>query len=63
VTSFAPDCARRLATAASTLTAISLAVGVLVLAVGARLPEAWWPRTGHAFATDTAGRTQPRAIR
>ncbi|BBC28737.1 hypothetical protein SGFS_000280 [Streptomyces graminofaciens] len=55
MTSFAPRRSRRLAAAASALTAIAVAVGVLVLVLGASLPETWWPRTGHAFAADTAG--------
>ncbi|MFE4413246.1 hypothetical protein [Streptomyces sp. NPDC056821] len=54
MTSFAPSRSRRLAAAASALTAIAVAVGVLVLALGASLPEAWWPRTGQAFAADAA---------
>ncbi|WNZ06212.1 hypothetical protein [Streptomyces sp. 11x1] len=54
MTSFAPSRSRRLAAAASALTAIAVAVGVLVLVFGASLPETWWPRTGHAFAADTA---------
>ncbi|WP_217237447.1 hypothetical protein [Streptomyces sp. AC555_RSS877] len=50
MTPFAPSRARRLAAAASALTVIAVAVGVLVWALGASLPEMWWPRTGHAFA-------------
>lgn len=54
MTSYAPSRSRRLAATASALTAIAVAVGLLVLALGASLPEPWWPRTGQAFATDTA---------
>ncbi|WP_225080813.1 hypothetical protein [Streptomyces sp. CoT10] len=54
MTSFAPSRSRRIAAAASALMAIAVAVGVLVLALGASLPETWWPRTGQAFAADTA---------
>jgi hypothetical protein len=54
MTSFAPSPSRRLAAAASVLTVITVAVGVLVLALGASLPETWWPRTGQAFAADAA---------
>ncbi|BAC67885.1 MULTISPECIES: hypothetical protein [Streptomyces] len=54
MTSFAPSRSRRLAAAASALTVIAVAVGVLVLALGVSLPEAWWPRTGQAFAADAA---------
>ncbi|MFF4145142.1 hypothetical protein ACFY0A_27950 [Streptomyces sp. NPDC001698] len=52
MTSFAPSRSRRLAAAASALTVIAAAIGVLVLALGANLPESWWPRTGQAFAPD-----------
>ncbi|WP_455357109.1 hypothetical protein [Streptomyces sp. SYSU K217416] len=54
MTSFAPSRSRRLAAAASALTAIAIGVGVLVLALEVSLPEAWWPRTGQAFAADAA---------
>lgn len=54
MTSFAPSRSRRLAAAASAVTAIAVAVGVLVLALGVSLPEAWWPRTDQAFATNAA---------
>lgn len=54
MTSFAPSRSRRLAAAVCALTAIAVAVGVLVLALGASLPQAWWPRTGQAFAPDAA---------
>ncbi|MEU9737213.1 hypothetical protein [Streptomyces sp. NPDC048002] len=43
---------RRLAAAASLLTMIAAAVGVLILGATARVPEAWWPHTGHAFTAD-----------
>lgn len=46
------DRPRRVAAAASLLTVIAVCVGVLVLALGVGVPEAWWPQTGQAFATD-----------
>ncbi|MEU0031765.1 hypothetical protein [Streptomyces sp. NPDC006335] len=52
MTSSTGDCSRRLAAAASVLTVMAVVVGVLVLAVGVSVPEAWWPRTGQAFAAD-----------
>ncbi|MFF3207712.1 hypothetical protein [Streptomyces sp. NPDC002962] len=54
MTSYPPGRSRRLAAAATALTVITVAVGVLVLALGASLPETWWPRTGQAFASDAA---------
>ncbi|MEU9370715.1 hypothetical protein AB0D71_39910 [Streptomyces avermitilis] len=53
MTSFTPSRSRRLTAVASALTMIAVAVGVFVLALGASLPEAWWPRTGQAFAAQT----------
>jgi hypothetical protein len=53
MTSSAWDRARRLAAAASVLAVIAIVVGVLVLAVGGGIPQAWWPHTGKAFAADT----------
>ncbi|MFM9499739.1 hypothetical protein ACKI1Q_39895 [Streptomyces galilaeus] len=53
MTSFASSRSRRLAAAASILTALAIAVGVFVLALGASLPEAWWPRTGQAFSAES----------
>jgi hypothetical protein len=53
MTSFAPSRSRGLTATASILTAIAIAVGVLVLTRGWSLPEAWWPRTGRAFAPHT----------
>lgn len=52
MTSSSWDRSRRVASAASVLTVIAVAVGVLVLALGMSVPEAWWPHTGQAFATD-----------
>ncbi|MCX4564314.1 hypothetical protein OHA02_50375 [Streptomyces phaeochromogenes] len=52
MTSSSWDRSRRLTAAASVLTVIGLAIGVLVLAVGVGVPEAWWPHTGQAFAND-----------
>ena len=43
---------RRLAAALSVLTLIAVVVGVLVLAVGVGVPQAWWPHTGQAFAAN-----------
>ncbi|MGY1583908.1 hypothetical protein [Streptomyces sp. MN13] len=40
----------------SILTTVAIAVGVLVLAFGWSLPEAWWPRTGRAFTPHTVER-------
>lgn len=54
MTSYPPSRSRLGAAAATALTVITVAVGVLVLALGASLPETWWPRTGQAFATDAA---------
>ncbi|MFF1917073.1 hypothetical protein ACFVYE_37100 [Streptomyces sp. NPDC058239] len=53
---FSPSRSRRLACTASILTVVTVAVGLLVLALGTGLPEAWWPRTGQAFAMDFTGR-------
>ncbi|MFI8169791.1 hypothetical protein ACIGAN_26020 [Streptomyces sp. NPDC085931] len=52
MSSFSPSRSRRIAAAASILTAVSVLAGVLVLALSARPPQAWWPRTGHAFAPE-----------
>ncbi|MEW2078111.1 MULTISPECIES: hypothetical protein [unclassified Streptomyces] len=52
MSSFSPSRSRRIATAASVLTVIVMAVGVLVLVLSVSLPEAWWPRTGQAFAAE-----------
>ncbi|TQK49756.1 hypothetical protein FBY35_0018 [Streptomyces sp. SLBN-118] len=43
----------RLQAAASILAVIAVAACVLILSVGMSLPEAWWPRTGHAFAASS----------
>ncbi|MGW7243874.1 hypothetical protein [Streptomyces sp. NPDC054804] len=45
------DRSRRIATAASIVTLITVAVGVAAL--GVILPDAWWPHTGQAFAAST----------
>lgn len=47
------DRAGRLRAAASILAVTAGAIGVLVLSVGMSLPEAWWPRTGQAFAASS----------
>ncbi|MGP4049355.1 hypothetical protein [Streptomyces sp. 2A115] len=52
MTSSSWDRSRRLAAAVSVLTVIAIVVGVLVLAVGVDVPQAWWPHTGQAFAAD-----------
>ncbi|MFJ4428415.1 hypothetical protein [Streptomyces bobili] len=54
MTSFPPSRSQRLAAAASALTMVAVTVGVLLLVLGASLPEAWWPRTGQAFARESA---------
>ncbi|MCX4596810.1 hypothetical protein OG819_46405 [Streptomyces sp. NBC_01549] len=46
------DRSRHITAAASILTVIAVAAGVLVLALGTSTPEPWWPHTGQAFATD-----------
>ncbi|MGI5380697.1 hypothetical protein ACQEV2_42225 [Streptomyces sp. CA-251387] len=50
--SFPTSRSRRIATVASVLMAITLSASVLVLVLGASVPESWWPRTGQAFAAD-----------
>ncbi|WP_330358873.1 hypothetical protein [Streptomyces chartreusis] len=52
MTSSAGHRSRRLATAASAFALIAVVASVLVLAVGAGVPEPWWPHTGKAFAAD-----------
>ncbi|WP_431994920.1 hypothetical protein [Streptomyces griseoflavus] len=49
---FSPSRARRIATVTSVLTVIAVAAGVVVLVLSVSLPEAWWPRTGQAFAAE-----------
>ncbi|MEU6375484.1 hypothetical protein [Streptomyces sp. NPDC046909] len=63
--SFAPALVRRLAAVTSVLSVIAVAAAVLALAVGASLPEAWWPRTGAAFAAEasTASPSSPSSVR
>ncbi|WP_329296094.1 hypothetical protein [Streptomyces sp. NBC_01455] len=46
------DRSRRIAAAASVLTVIAVVAGAVILALGVGLPDAWWPRTGQAFAAD-----------
>ncbi|MEW1648403.1 hypothetical protein [Streptomyces sp. NPDC091219] len=43
------DRSRHIRTAATVLTVITVAVGVLVLALGVGVPAGWWPHTGQAF--------------
>ncbi|MBA4866211.1 hypothetical protein H1V43_33810 [Streptomyces sp. PSKA54] len=52
MTSSSWDRSRRVAAASSVLMVIAVAAGLVVLALGVSMPEAWWPRTGQAFATD-----------
>jgi hypothetical protein len=52
MTSSSWDRTRRHGAAVTVLTLIAVVVGVLVLAVGAGVPQAWWPHTGQAFAAD-----------
>ncbi|MFC9931666.1 hypothetical protein [Streptomyces sp. NPDC127190] len=47
------DRSRRIAAASSILTVITVAAGVLVLALQVGVPEGWWPHTGQAFAADS----------
>lgn len=44
------DRSRHVRAAAAVLTVIAVTVGVFVLALGAGVPEGWWPHTGQAFA-------------
>ncbi|MFE2579385.1 hypothetical protein [Streptomyces sp. NPDC059378] len=46
------DRSGRIAAAVSILTVIAVGGGAVILALGVCLPEAWWPHTGQAFATD-----------
>lgn len=55
-----PTRARRVSAVASVLTVIAVGAVVLALVVGANLPEAWWPRTGAAFAAETSSSSVPR---
>ncbi|MGW4101901.1 hypothetical protein [Streptomyces sp. NPDC004976] len=60
MSSFSPSRAQRIATATSVLTVTVMAAGVLVLVLSVSLPEAWWPRTGQAFAAeDRSARHDP----
>ncbi|MGX4695523.1 hypothetical protein [Streptomyces sp. JNUCC 63] len=52
MTSTSWDRSRRIAAAASVLIVAAVAAGMLVLALSVSVPEAWWPRTGQAFASD-----------
>ncbi|MGW5434487.1 hypothetical protein ACWET9_46480 [Streptomyces sp. NPDC004059] len=52
MTSFSPARSRRTAVAATILTVIAVAVGVLLPALSMSVPEPRWPHTGRAFATD-----------
>ncbi|WEP00751.1 hypothetical protein A6P39_041995 (plasmid) [Streptomyces sp. FXJ1.172] len=62
MTSSSWDRSRRIAAASSVLAVITVAAGVLVLALSVGVPEAWWPHTGQAFAADShAGHRDPCA--
>ncbi|MER6030673.1 hypothetical protein [Streptomyces sp. NPDC001851] len=50
---FSWDRSRRIAAASSVLAVITVAAGVLVLALSVGVPDAWWPHTGQAFAADS----------
>ncbi|WP_435216396.1 hypothetical protein [Streptomyces sp. bgisy034] len=52
MTSSAWDRSRRLAAAASAFALIAGVASVLVGAVEAEVPQAWWPHTGRAFAAN-----------
>ncbi|MFI6358008.1 hypothetical protein ACIBJF_36520 [Streptomyces sp. NPDC050743] len=52
MTTPSPVRSRRIAAAATILTVIAVAVGALLLALSMSVPDAWWPHTGRAFATD-----------
>ncbi|MER5184775.1 hypothetical protein ABT009_41905 [Streptomyces sp. NPDC002896] len=52
MTSSSWDRSRRFVAAGSVLMVIAVAAGALVLVLGVSMPEAWWPRTGQAFAAD-----------
>ncbi|MFI8193992.1 hypothetical protein ACIF8T_35450 [Streptomyces sp. NPDC085946] len=52
MSSFSPSRSRRIAAAAGVLTVIAVTAGVLLVALSVSLPEAWWPRTGQAFAAE-----------
>ncbi|MFD8737487.1 hypothetical protein ACFV06_21555 [Streptomyces sp. NPDC059618] len=47
------DRSRRICAVASAITMIGVVSCAVILALGVSLPEAWWPRTGQAFATGT----------
>jgi uncharacterized membrane protein len=49
------DRSRRIAAAVSVLTVVAV-VAAVALALGVGVPQAWWPHTGQAFATDTTHR-------
>jgi hypothetical protein len=60
MTSSAQDRCRRYAAAANALTVIAVAAGALAVAIGGRVPQAWWPHTGQAFAAETRAAGQDR---
>ncbi|MFD7444062.1 hypothetical protein [Streptomyces sp. NPDC059909] len=47
------DRTRRTARAAGAWLVLAVAAALLALAVGVGVPEAWWPRTGQAFAANS----------
>jgi hypothetical protein len=48
------DRSRHIRTAATVLTVITVTAGVLFLALGAGVPDGWWPHTGQAFAASSS---------
>ncbi|MFI1768968.1 hypothetical protein ACH41H_44020 [Streptomyces sp. NPDC020800] len=56
------DRSRRIAAAASVLTLIALAVGVLALGSSVSVPDTWWPHTGQAFSAGSRPGHAPRAL-
>ncbi|MGP4009974.1 hypothetical protein [Streptomyces sp. 4N124] len=51
--SFSSSRSRRIAAVAGALIVIVLPAVLLALALGAGVPQAWWPRTGQAFAAES----------
>ncbi|SEC16054.1 hypothetical protein SAMN05216489_00037 [Streptomyces sp. 3213] len=47
------DRSRRIRTAAAVLTVTAVTAAVLTLALGAGVPQGWWPHTGQAFAASS----------
>ncbi|MGW1966493.1 hypothetical protein ACWCPD_40285 [Streptomyces sp. NPDC001935] len=47
------DRSRRISAVVSAITVTGVVICAVILALGMVLPEAWWPRTGQAFAAGT----------